>query len=244
MTETNSEVLQEAKEEKNNKKNKLTKLEKWFRSLRRLYASIVRLIVPIKRLGHTEMFNDRSYVYVCNHLSVLDVIPIAISLERPVHFMAKKELANNRIGKWFAEKCECILVSRDGTDVRAVMQAMKCLKGGESVCCYPEGTRNKTKEIFLPFKSGASAIAIKTKTPIIMVVQCRKIKAFRRNYFYYAEPFEFTEYYGKKLTEEDIKEADEKLMTKMLEIYLMLDEALKDKTKLKALIKESKIKKQ
>lgn len=227
------ELIQPATGEQPQKKKKLSKLEKWFRTLRRCYYSVGRIFVPIKKLGHKEKFNERAFIYVSNHLSVLDVIPVAASLDRPIHFMAKKEIAEKRIGKWFTDKCECILVNRDGSDVRAVMLAMKYLKNDESVCLFPEGTRNKTNEIFLPFKSGAATLSIKTKTPIVMMVQCRKIRFFRRNYFYYSEPFEFTEYYGKKLTEEIIAEADEKLRQKMLELYYKLEESIKNKKKRK-----------
>lgn len=211
------------------KKKKRTKLEKWFRFMRGLYYSVGRIILPIKRLGHTEKFDDRAYLYVGNHLHVLDVVPVGISLSKPVHYMCKRELTNKKIGRWFTKKCECIVVNRDGTDVRAVMQAMKYLKNGESVCCFPEGTRNKTNEIFLPFKGGATALAIKTRTPIVIMIQCKKIRFFRKNYFYFDEPFEFSEYYGKKMTDEDIREADEKLRQRMLELYYKLDGMLKDK---------------
>lgn len=230
MSQEKTEPVQT--EQKPEKKKKLTKVEKWFRFMRRCYYTWGRILIPIKKLGHKERFSD-PYIYVGNHLSVLDVIPIAASLDKPVHFLAKKEIAEKRIGKWFTEKCECIMVNRDGSDVRAVMLAMKYLKNGESVCIFPEGTRNKTDEVFLPFKSGAAALAIRTKTPIVMVVQCKKIRFFRRNYFYYSEPFEFTDYYGKKPTEDDYKEADEKLREKMLELHCQLVETLKNKKKKK-----------
>lgn len=210
-------------------KKKLTKVEKWFRTMRRWYAFMGRFFIPVKKLGHVEKFNDRAYVYVGNHLSVLDVVPVAISLDKPVHFMSKNELTKKRLGRWFTSICECIMVNRDGTDVRALMQAMKYLKNGESVCVFPEGTRNKTNEIFLPFKGGAAALAIKTKTPIVLMIQRYKIRLFRKNYVFYSDPFELSEYYDKRLTEVDIKEADEKLRERMLAIYLELDEKLNKK---------------
>lgn len=231
MSQDIKESAQEVRPPKKQKKKKLNKLEKWFRFMHRVYYGCLRLVIPIKRLGHKEQFNERAYIFVSNHLSVLDVIPAAASLDKPIHFIAKKEIAEKRIGKWFTDKCECILVNRDGTDVRAVMLAMKYLKNSESVCIYPEGTRNKTDEPFLPFKSGAATLAIRTKTPIVMLVQCKKIKLFRRNYCYYSEPFEFTEYYDKKLTEADIAEADEKLRLKMLDIYYKLSDTVKNKKK-------------
>ncbi len=200
-------------------KKKLTKLEKWFRFMHRLNDLLIKHIFRYKKRGHTEPYNDRAYLIVGNHKSVLDVIPAAVTTDRPVHFIAKKEIWNNKLGRWFAEKCECISVAREGADVRAMMQAMKYLKNGENVSIFPEGTRNKTDEVFLPFKSGAAALSVKTKTPIIFVVQCKKIKAFRKSYVLYSEPFEFSDYYDKKLTAADIATCDGILRDKMLELY-------------------------
>lgn len=200
------------------KKRKMTKLEKWFRTLRRTYFS-VSWLMPNTKYGCQTKFNDRSYLIISNHKSVFDVIPPVLVTDKPVYFMAKKEIFGKRIGKWFANKCECIPVNRDGNDVRAIMQAIKLLKEGSIVCIFPEGTRNKTDGIFLPFKSGAAALAIKTKTPIIPIVHVRKIKFFRRINYYCGEPFELTEFYDKKLTQEDMERADEILLNKMTELY-------------------------
>lgn len=200
-------------------KKKLTKYEKWFRFMHRLNDLLIKHIFRYKKRGHTTPYNDRAYLIVGNHKSVLDVIPAAVTTDRPVHFIAKKEIWNKKLGRWFAEKCQCIPVAREGADVRAMMQAMKYLKNGENVSIFPEGTRNKTEEVFLPFKSGAAALSIKTKTPIIFVIQCKKLKAFRKSYVLYSEPFEFSDYYDKKLTSEELEICDGILRDRMLELY-------------------------
>lgn len=205
------------------KKTKKTKLEKWFDFLRRLYYSISWFILPCKKYGTVKKYNDGAYIIVANHKSVLDVIPPVLITDKPVRYMAKREIFEKGIGKWFTKKCECIPVNRDGTDVRAIMQAIKYLKEGSIVGIFPEGTRNKTEEMFLPFKSGAAALSIKTQTPIIPVVQVKKIKLFRKMHVYYGEPFELTEFYGKKLTQEDIERADGILLQKLTEIYRELE---------------------
>lgn len=205
-------------------KKKLTKYEKWFRFMHRIHHLIIKPFFPYKKHGHRLPYNDRAYIIVGNHRSMLDVVPAAVATDRPVHFIAKKELWDSKMGKWFAEKCECIPVTRDGGDVRAMMQAMKYLKNGENVCIFPEGTRNKTEEPFLPFKSGAAALAIRTKTPIIPVVQCKQMKPFRKSHILYGEPVEFSEYYGKKLTPDEIEKCDNQLRDLMLGMYFDLQE--------------------
>ena len=216
-------------------KQKLNAVSKWFRTLRRAEPFLYRPFFPYKKYGHTEMFKDRAYIFVGNHLSVLDVVFPAISTNRAVHFMAKSVLFNQGVlMKWFVKKCECIPVNRDGTDVKAVMQAMKYLKNDECVVIFPEGTRNKTKERFLPFRGGATAISIKTKTPIIPMVQIKKIRIFRRSHVLIGEPLEFTEYYDKRLTEEDVKKCDDVLRDKLSDMYDELTEILSKKRGKKA----------
>ena len=203
---------------------KLNKFEKWFRTLHRLERIFFRPFFPYKKFGHTETFNDRPYIFVGNHLGLLDVVYSAVGTDKPVHFLAKKDLFEKGLMKKFVTKCQCIPVSRDGTDVKAIMQAMKYLKNGESIAIYPEGTRNKTKEIFLPFKSGAAAISIKTKTPIVPIVHLKKIRFLRKENVIYGEPLEFSEYYDKRLTEEDNAVCDEALRNRMFELHAELTE--------------------
>jgi 1-acyl-sn-glycerol-3-phosphate acyltransferase len=150
--------------------------------------------------------------------------------------MAKKELWDSRIGRWFVTKSECIPVQRDGNDVKAVMQAMRKLKNGDIVYIFPEGTRNKTKEPFLPFKGGAALLSLRTKTPIVPIVFMNKFKLFHKTVILVGEPFEFTEYYDKKLTEEDYAVCEKMLYDKMValrENYLLEKQQKKSNKKSK-----------
>jgi 1-acyl-sn-glycerol-3-phosphate acyltransferase len=125
--------------------------------------------------------------------------------------MAKSELWNGKLSRWFATKCECIPVKRDGTDVQAVKTAMRYLKNGEVINIFPEGTRNRSYADLLPFKGGAAALAIKTRTPILPVVQIEKVKPFHRIDVVYGQPIELSKYYGKKLSGEQLDQIDNEL---------------------------------
>ena len=192
---------------------------RWFAFLR-FAAKVIRLFLPYER--HDEcVYEDRPYVFLCNHYRMIDVMYPAVAVKKPIHFMAKKELWDNKFLNWFCNKSRCIPVSRDGAsgDVKAVMTAMKYIKNGENILIYPEGTRNKGNEPMLPFKGGFAAVAIKTKTPIVPIVQSRKPSLFRKVHVIYGKPIEFTEYYGKKLTEENIAECEEKIRNIMIEMH-------------------------
>jgi 1-acyl-sn-glycerol-3-phosphate acyltransferase len=190
---------------------KPTKLEKLFTRLLKLEKIFYRLIFPYRRHGNLKKYNEGSLILVGNHYSVLDVVYPCMVTDRPVHFMAKSELWNKAISRKFATMCECIPVKRDGTDVQAVKTAMRILKEGGVINIFPEGTRNHSYDDLLPFKGGAAALAIKTRTPIIPVIQIEKVKAFHTIDVVYGDPIEFSKYYGKKLTSEQIDECDNEL---------------------------------
>lgn len=212
-----------------NDEKRIKKHSRWFKLLRFWYYTFVQFFLPVRRLGHKEPFSGGPYVIVANHHSVYDVIPAAVATRMPLHFIAKNELAKKPLGRWFVKKSQCILVERDGRDVRGLMQSLKYLKNGESICIFPEGTRNKTDETFAPFKGGVAVMAIRTKTPLILMVHCKRMRFFRRNYFYFSDPIELSEFYDRQLTDEVIAEADEKLRSMMLEMHNELVEMLNSK---------------
>lgn len=204
-------------------KKKLTKKEKWFRTLRRVERWGFRLLYPYKLHGNYKKYNDeKGLIVVGNHYGMLDPAFPLISTDKPVTFMAKKELWEKKgIVKWVLEKCDGIPVNRDGTDVRALMTAIRRVKEGGVVCIYPEGTRNKNvgpDDDFLPFKPGAAAMSIRTKTPILPIVLVNKIRLFRRTDVIFGDLIEFSEYYDKKLTEEDLEKCDKLLRDTMLKM--------------------------
>jgi 1-acyl-sn-glycerol-3-phosphate acyltransferase len=193
------------------KKVKPTKLEKLFKRLHFWEKVLFRLIFPYKRHGNLKKYNDGAYIIVGNHYSIWDVVYSAMVTDRPIHYMAKQELWTKPVVKSLCTKVEAIPVKRDGTDVQAVKTSMRYLKNGEVINIFPEGTRNHSYDDFLPFKSGAAALSIKTQTPIIPVVLIGKLKLFRKVDVVYGEPIEFKKYYGKKMTAEQLEECDKEL---------------------------------
>lgn len=175
----------------------------------RIWEKLVfRWIFPYRHHGNLKKYNNQPLIIVGNHYSIWDVIHTALLTDGAVHYVAKKDLWNSRIGRKFVNWAQCIPVNRDGNDIQAVKTCLKCLKNGEMIVIFPEGTRNKSYDSFLPFKSGAASFAIKTRTPILPVIQVEKIRPFHRVDVIYGEPIELTKYYGKKLSSEELAEID------------------------------------
>ncbi len=183
--------------------------------LRALFYPIHALVYPFKLYGHKKV-GTGAYIYVGNHYCLWDIFYPAHTTGEVVHFMAKESILHAPVIGYWARHVGVIGAMRDGSDVRTLMDSIRVLKNGEKVSIFPEGTRNKVSdEEFLPFHGGAALLAIKTKTPVIPFVLCNRPRVFRRTHVVFGEPMELSEYYGRKLTQADYDEADEKLKAKL-----------------------------
>ena len=190
---------------------------KFLNVLKALLLPILRLIKPFRIYGNKQV-PDGAYIYISNHYAMLDIMYPVVTTKEIVHYVAKKEVFKMPVLGWFARCINAIGVSRDGSDVRGLLDCFKCLKNGEKICIFPEGTRNKSKEEMLPFKHGAAVMAIKCKAPIVPIVIYKKPKFFRRAHVLIGDPIELSEYYGKKLSDEELSAIDEQLRQRMLDM--------------------------
>lgn len=201
--------------------------------LRVLVLPAFHIIRPFRFYGNHKV-KDGACVYVSNHYGLMDPVYIAATTWEGVHFVGKKEIFESPIIGAIARKAKAISVNRDGKDARGLLDCIKCLKNNEKICIYPEGTRNKTDAEMLPFRHGAAVLAIRCKTPVIPVVIYSKPQFFRRTDILVGEPLELTEYYDRKLTEEEMAQADEFLRDQMLEMRRKHTEFLENKKQKKA----------
>ena len=185
--------------------------------LRVVLIPIYYFFKPFRYYGNWKLPKG-AQVIVCNHYTIYDAIYGAATTWEEIHFVSKREIFENPFSGFLFRGMRAICANRDGNDVRTMLNCMKCLKNGEKVLICPEGTRNKTDAEMLPFHHGASVMAIKTKTPIIPMMMYKKPRFFRMTHMLVGEPVELTEYYDKKLTAEDIEEADNKIREMMLQL--------------------------
>ena len=111
---------------------------------------------------------DGAVVLIINHCHAFDPVVVALAAQRPVHFLAKKELfASSAVSRFF-KKLHCIPIDRDNMDRAALREAVDVLKNQGVLGVFPEGTRSKTGEL-LPFKSGACYVASQAPCRIVPV---------------------------------------------------------------------------
>ena len=113
------------------------------------------------------------FLLIVNHRSIIDPLIIDILLQNKNIFglwVAKKELYDSLLFGNAVRNGGCIRVSREKTDMSQFFSDIKKgVTNGDSICIFPEGTRNKTEKELLTFKEGVRIISLKFKLPILPV---------------------------------------------------------------------------
>lgn len=147
---------------------------------------------------------DGPIVLVGNHKHLMDQCLAILEIDRPIHYMAKIEYFNNYKTRWFFKGTGCIPVNREIKDSNAKEQAGLVLSKGLALGLFPEGTRNKTKDLLLPFKYGAVSLAKKYNATIVPFVITGDYKFRTKNLkITFCKPF--------KVQDMELEDANKKL---------------------------------
>ena len=130
-----------------------------------LAVSLIRL----KVFGRERVDPKRTYVFVANHLSQIDIISCTAVLPQPIRFLAKAEIKKIPFFGYMV-KMLGIFVDRKSKESRekSVRYMVNELAQGNSLFIYPEGTRNRTDQPLKEFKDGAFRVAIDAQVPIVV----------------------------------------------------------------------------
>ena len=147
-----------------------------------------------------------------NHIHLFDQCLPILSTKRMIHYMAKKEYFEGKTA-WFFKSSGCISVDRGNKENAkiAINTATNLLKDGYAVGIFPEGTRNKTEDLLLPFKIGAVKMAKETDATIVPFVITGEYKFWNNNLkVTFLKPFKVNnmtlEYANKRLRNMMLKE--------------------------------------
>ncbi|WP_297527410.1 AMP-binding protein [Thiohalobacter sp.] len=126
--------------------------------------------LPLRVEGENRLPAGRPLVLVANHASYLDALVLIAALDHPLHFVAKRELANHPLLRAFLRRLGTEFVTR--SDVRASVAETEALvarvAAGDAVVFFPEGTFTEASGL-RPFRLGAFRIAADTGTPVVAV---------------------------------------------------------------------------
>jgi len=168
--------------------------EKWYAGIfymgRYIWSPIILFcmgfIPVIKHKANIDY--SKQYMFIANHLSMIDIMMLFMTIRKPGVFVGKMEL--DRI-PLFATiyKRGAILVNRDSAASRknVYMQAKHKLNLGFNMVIFPEGLVPEPEVFMAPFKNGAFSIAIEHQIPVVPITlpDCKKRFPFQFSYKYW-----------------------------------------------------------
>ncbi|RCT53685.1 1-acyl-sn-glycerol-3-phosphate acyltransferase [Winogradskyella sp. KYW1333] len=163
--------------------------EKWypfFFKIARFWAKFILIGMGFnyKIIRNQKSEPKKSYMFIANHTSMVDIMLMLVSVKNPFVFVGKKELAKIPLFGFFYKRT-CILVDRSSAKSRQAvfLRAQKRLKQGLSICIFPEGGVPEEHVVLDSFKDGAFRLAINHQIPIVPMTFYDNKKRFSYTFF-------------------------------------------------------------
>lgn len=126
----------------------------------------LKIYMGFRVYGADKVPKKGAFILAGNHVSHIDPPAFASASPRPLHFMARHTLFENRALGWLIGSCNSFPVKRDEGDVGALKEAIRRLKRGSALLIFPEGTRSVTGEI-QKAEPGVGYLSLMTGVPIL-----------------------------------------------------------------------------
>ena len=163
---------------------------------------LFNLIYKIEIKGIENIPKDDGALICPNHYSWADPVMVAISVNRPIRFMAKAEAFKNPLLKFLLDNVGAYPVRRGETDLTAVKNTLKLLKEGQLVGLFPQGTRVRGDDLGKAH-SGVAVFALKSNKSVIPAYISGSYKPFCKMKVVFGQPIDFSVYKKDKMTGED-----------------------------------------
>jgi 1-acyl-sn-glycerol-3-phosphate acyltransferase len=121
--------------------------------------------------GLENFKKGKSYIYISNHTSYLDIPGMCLTIPGEFRPLAKKELLKIPVFGWIAQAAAVIVDRSSPQSRKKSMDRLKDnLDAGISILIFAEGTQNRSSDVLQPFHDGAFRIAVDTQQPILPMV--------------------------------------------------------------------------
>jgi 1-acyl-sn-glycerol-3-phosphate acyltransferase len=135
-----------------------------------LFISYVVPIWKVKIEGRKKAVKGTTYVIICNHMSILDIL-LLMCLRYRFKWISKIENTKVPFIGWYLKMADYITVNRGDKESKEKMleESYRHLAEGSSLMLFPEGTRSTDNQIGF-FKRGAFQLALTSNLPILPVL--------------------------------------------------------------------------
>jgi 1-acyl-sn-glycerol-3-phosphate acyltransferase len=150
----------------------------FYRFMRFFVVGYVRVVYRVRVVGREHVPRSGPYIIAPSHRSMLD-IPLAGAITtRRIRFMGKAPLFRVPVLGAIFRALGGFPVERDGGDVGPVRDSLRILQEGEPLVVYPEGSRQRGRDI-AALQPGAAYLAAKAGVPIVPLGIAGAEEAFR-----------------------------------------------------------------
>ena len=137
----------------------------WARSL----CIIARCNIITKGINDLKDIEE-PVIFCANHLSNFDIIALYMAIDRPVYFIAKKELNKIPFLGWYMKAAGMVFIDRTNQtkSIHSLKEAGDLIRKGRNIITFPEGTRSQNGDMST-FKKGSFIISKKGNIPVVPV---------------------------------------------------------------------------
>ena len=142
-------------------------------------TTLYRLGRPVARFcfgtfGRMEVTGEENVpprgpvILACNHLAFTDPPLLVAAIPRPLHFLGKRELFGNPIGRFLMHGFHVLPYDRSTASTETMRTLLGLLDQDRAVALFPEGTRSKSHSL-QEAQLGIVYLALKSQAPILPV---------------------------------------------------------------------------
>jgi len=174
----------------------------WWTVSRFAVLMFSKLWFRIRCEGADKLPEHGAVLLVANHASYLDPGMVGITATRWVGFLAQAGLASLAPCRWWLAQVGVTLIDRNAPSKAAMRLLSDCLKAGEVVAIFPEGTRSHDGSVEV-FKGGVEFLVRRTKTTVVPIGIDGSFRAFPRG-AWFPRPRKIVVRYGEPWTAEQV----------------------------------------
>lgn len=162
-------------------------------------------------IGEENVPKDEPVLYICNHRSYFDIIITYARCPRLTGYISKDTLGKIPLLNIWMKRLYCLFLDRKDIKqgLKTILTGIDNVKHGISMCIFPEGTRNVSDNLLLPFKAGSFKIAEKTGCPIVPIAITGSADILE-NHFPKIKPAHVVVQYGKPVRLQELSKEEQK----------------------------------
>ena len=150
------------------------------------WGKTILFVMGFKPVVETEeeIIAGKSYLFIANHASLIDVMLMLAVMKNPTVFVGKKEVLKIPLFGYIFKKTS-IWVDRSSAESRkrVYVLAQEKLRQGLSIAIFPEGLVPHEDIVLSEFKNGAFRLAIDHQIPIVPMTFYDVKKRFSWKFF-------------------------------------------------------------